>query len=167
MKIEKTKVDVWKEAKRIITILIGSLIIAMNIKTFVRAGGLFPGGFTGLTILIQNIGAQYFNITIPFSIVNIILNAVPAIVAFKTIGKKFLFLQNFYALFFVSVTSIIRTAGRFLHEPLALMLKTGLLSMVASLYFERTETNLSYFPLVILKRFNLNHGSGIKPKCYF
>lgn len=89
MKIEKTKVDVWKEAKRIILILIGSLIIAANIKTFVRAGGLFPGGFTGLTILIQNIGTQYFNITIPFSIVNIILNAVPAIVAFKTIGKKF------------------------------------------------------------------------------
>ena len=35
--------------------VLAATIMALNIKTFVRAGGLFPGGFTGLTLLLQNI----------------------------------------------------------------------------------------------------------------
>ena len=40
------KVDAKKETKRILFGLIGAVIMAVNIKTFVRAGGLYPGGFT-------------------------------------------------------------------------------------------------------------------------
>lgn len=89
MKVEKVTLDLWKEAKRLALIFLGSFVIAMNLKTFVHAGGLFPGGFTGLTILTQNIGEKYFHIQIPFSVMNLILNAIPAVIAFKTIGKKF------------------------------------------------------------------------------
>ena len=45
--------DLIKDIKRVIRIIIASLIIAANIKIFVNAGSLFPGGFTGLSILIQ------------------------------------------------------------------------------------------------------------------
>ena len=41
------------EAKRYGCAVLAATIMALNIKTFVRAGGLFPGGFTGLTLLIQ------------------------------------------------------------------------------------------------------------------
>jgi len=63
--------------------------MAFNINTFVKAGELIPGGFTGVTILIQKICDHYFGITIPFSLVLYILNAVPAVVCFRFIGKKF------------------------------------------------------------------------------
>ena len=47
--------DLKKDGKRIVVICIASLIMAINTKTFVRTGGLYPGGVMGLTILIQAI----------------------------------------------------------------------------------------------------------------
>ncbi|MDR0400529.1 MAG: YitT family protein, partial [Treponema sp.] len=75
--------------KRISFVLIGALLMAFNINTFVHAGGLIPGGFTGLTLLIQEIALRYGNIRLPFSLINFTLNAVPAIVCFRYIGKHF------------------------------------------------------------------------------
>lgn len=102
MKVERSREEVRKELKRICMILIAAIVMGSNIKTFVRAGGLYPGGFTGLTILIQTIGAEFFHIAIPFSVVNITLNAIPAIIAFKTIGKKF----TIYSCLMIFATSI-------------------------------------------------------------
>lgn len=81
--------DLIKDIKRVIRIIIASLIIAANIKIFVNAGGLFPGGFTGVSILIQRSFDKFLGIKIPYSPVNIILNAIPAWFCFKAIGKKF------------------------------------------------------------------------------
>lgn len=75
--------------KRILMIIAASLIMALNLKSFVRSGGLIPGGFTGLTVLLQEIGMLFWGIEIPFSVVNVLLNAVPAYISFRFIGKKF------------------------------------------------------------------------------
>lgn len=83
------KIDAKREAKRIIFGLIGCLIMAVNIKTFVRAGGLYPGGFNGVTLLIQTICDRFFDVTVPFSPISLGLNAIPALISFKAIGKKF------------------------------------------------------------------------------
>ena len=48
------------EAKRYGCAVLAATIMALNIKTFVRAGGLFPGGATGLTILIQRSARMFF-----------------------------------------------------------------------------------------------------------
>ena len=50
-----SELNLKHEAKRYGCAVLAAMIMALNIKTFVRAGGLFPGGFTGLTLLIQNI----------------------------------------------------------------------------------------------------------------
>ena len=52
------------EAKRYGCAVLAATIMALNIKTFVRAGGLFPGGFTGLTLLLQNIFQTFMGIAI-------------------------------------------------------------------------------------------------------
>lgn len=83
MKISK------KDRVRIICILIGSLIMAANIKIFVRAGNTFPGGIAGLTLLIQRSFLEFANLDIPYSLINYTLNAFPAIIGFKMVGKKF------------------------------------------------------------------------------
>lgn len=80
---------VKENAKKIIIICIASVIMATNIKTFVRTGGLFPGGATGLTILIQRVGEEFFNIAIPYTVANLLLNALPIYIGFRFIGKKF------------------------------------------------------------------------------
>ena len=78
-----------KDLRRAVVVAIASLLMAMNIKTFVRTGGLYPGGATGLTILIQRIALQYFSLELPYSIINILLNAFPVYIGFRFIGKKF------------------------------------------------------------------------------
>ena len=82
-------IDIKKEAKRVVFGLAGAIIMAVNIKTFVRAGGLYPGGFNGVTLLIQTVFQRFLGIALPFTLVNLLLNAVPTIVCFKAIGKKF------------------------------------------------------------------------------
>ncbi len=80
----------WKkDGKRIIVICIASLIMAVNIKSFVRTGGLYPGGATGLTILIQRMAELFFHVTLPYTVINLLLNAVPVYIGFRFIGKKF------------------------------------------------------------------------------
>lgn len=78
-----------KHIRSIVCVIIASIIMSVNIKTFVRAGNLLPGGVTGLSLLIQRIGLEIFNINLPYSLINIGLNAIPVYIGFKTIGKKF------------------------------------------------------------------------------
>lgn len=78
-----------KDRTRIICILVGSLMMAANIKIFVRAGNTFPGGIAGLTLLIQKSFSEFANLEIPYSLINYTLNIFPAIIGFKMIGKKF------------------------------------------------------------------------------
>lgn len=78
-----------ENTKKIVVICFAAFITAVNIKTFVRTGDLYPGGVTGMTILIQRIGEIYFNVAIPFTVVNLILNAVPIYIGFRYVGKKF------------------------------------------------------------------------------
>lgn len=80
----------WKEdVRRFVIVCLAAVIMALNIKTFVRTGGLFPGGATGLTILIQRSARMFFHIEVPYTLVNVILNAIPVYIGFRFIGKKF------------------------------------------------------------------------------
>ena len=81
--------DLKTEVKRMGLGLISALIMAVNIKTLVRAGGLYPGGFNGITLLIQTICERFLNLQIPFTAVSLSLNAIPVIICFRAIGKKF------------------------------------------------------------------------------
>ena len=87
----KTKVEnaVMDTAKRTAMVLVAAVITAVNLKTFVRTGGLIPGGFTGLTRLLQEICDMVWGFEPPFSVINLTLNVVPAVVSYKFIGKKF------------------------------------------------------------------------------
>lgn len=83
------KFDIKEDGKRILIICVAATIMALNIKSFVRTGGLFPGGANGLTILIQEIALQFFNREVPYTVINLLLNAFPIYIGFRYIGKKF------------------------------------------------------------------------------
>ncbi len=78
-----------EDAKRIVVICAASVIMALNIKTFVRTGGLYPGGATGLTLLIQRVGELFLGFELPYTLINVLLNLVPIYIGFRFIGKKF------------------------------------------------------------------------------
>lgn len=81
--------DMVDTAKRTLMIVAAALIMALNLKSFVRTGGLIPGGFNGVTRLIQEICVLLWQVEPPFSVVNFILNSIPVIISFKFIGKRF------------------------------------------------------------------------------
>lgn len=97
------------EIKRLLLILLASVVMSLNIKSFVEAGGLFPGGFNGLTLLIQRSADQFFGITLPFSLINFLLNAVPAFICYRTIGKRFTIYSCIMILFTSVLTDLIPT----------------------------------------------------------
>ncbi|MDR1389351.1 MAG: YitT family protein [Treponema sp.] len=76
-------------AKRLLLIVAGAVLMAFNLNTFVHAGGLLPGGFTGVTLLIMECLNRFGAVVIPFSPVLFLLNAVPAFIGFRSIGKWF------------------------------------------------------------------------------
>lgn len=87
--VSEKKNQLLDMGKRILMITVASLVMALNLKSFVRTGGLIPGGFNGLTVLLQEIGLFLWKVELPFSLINFLLNAIPVIISFKFIGKKF------------------------------------------------------------------------------
>ena len=88
--MDKIKNGPLREAGlRMLVIMVYSVIVALNFKSFVQAGDLFPGGFTGLTRLLQRCAQEYWHITLPFAPLNLLFNAIPAAVSLKLIGKRF------------------------------------------------------------------------------
>lgn len=74
---------------RLLVVTVSSLIMAVNLKSFVQTGDLFPGGFTGITRLLQRSALEFWGVVIPFAPINLALNAVPAIISYKLVGKRF------------------------------------------------------------------------------
>lgn len=111
-------------------VLTASFILSFNIKSFVRAGNLIPGGFTGLSLLIQRSLSEFMNIDLPYSMINITLNAIPAFIGFKLIGKKFttftvlLIIMNSFMVDLIPVTAIT-------YDPLLVSIFGGILNGTA------------------------------------
>lgn len=74
---------------RIFVIVFASVFYAWNLRCFAKIGGLFPGGFSGLSLLLQKIGLDFIGVDIPFTVFNVILNCIPAYIAYRYIGRRF------------------------------------------------------------------------------
>src|SRR5574344_1570002 len=99
----KTIAPIPSPVKRTALILAGAVLMAINLNTFVHTANLFPGGFTGLSLLIQRTVQKYFSFEIPFSALIILFNAFPVYISFKYIGKKF----TLYSLMMILVSSLL------------------------------------------------------------
>ena len=79
---------------RVVVLTAASFLMALNYRTFVEWGGLYPAGAAGLSLLVQRVVQLFLDMsgihwTVPFSLVNLTLNAVPVWIGFKFIGKRF------------------------------------------------------------------------------
>ncbi len=92
---------------RMLVIALASVLMATNINTFVHTAGLFPGGATGLSLLIQEVFRKHFNIVIPYTAINILINSIPIYIGFKYIGKKFTLLSCGFIVLTSVLTDII------------------------------------------------------------
>ncbi len=70
-------------------VILGSFLMAANFALLLKPSGLITAGFSGVALLVQNIAERYFNISIPFFVISLPLNLIPASAAFRYIGKRF------------------------------------------------------------------------------
>lgn len=87
---------------RIFVVVFASIFYAWNLRCFAKMGGLFPGGFSGLSLLLQKIGLDFIGIDIPFTVFNVILNSIPAYIAYRYIGRRF----TLYSIIVIILSSI-------------------------------------------------------------
>lgn len=80
---------VKKEAARFAALCVSAMMLAFTIKSFVWSGNLSTGGATGLVLLLQEAARRFANIELPYTGVNLLVNAVPIYIGFRFIGKKF------------------------------------------------------------------------------
>lgn len=94
-KRREDKINMMKQntVMRILVISIASFIMALNINTFVNTGGLLPGGASGLTLLIQESARTFLGVNLSYTLINMLINAVPVYIGFKYIGKRFTLLS--------------------------------------------------------------------------
>lgn len=95
--------DFFSDAKRLLLVILGGVLMAVNINTFVHSANLFPGGFSGLALLIQEVFFVFFKIKIPYSALTYLFNVFPVIIGFKFIGKKF----TVYSIIMIFISGIL------------------------------------------------------------
>ena len=78
---------------RFLLVTAGAILMAVNLNTFVYTAGLLPGGFTGISLLIQEVFSKFLKIKIPFALFYWGLNIVPALICFRYVGKRFTLLS--------------------------------------------------------------------------
>lgn len=77
------------EVRRVAFCAVAGVLLSINIQTFVHTGGLLPGGFSGLSLLLQQIVKMLTGVSIPYGPIYFILNFFPIILSYRKIGKKF------------------------------------------------------------------------------
>ncbi|MCH5293002.1 MAG: YitT family protein [Treponema sp.] len=78
---------------RFLLVTLGALLIALNLNTFVHTAGLLPGGFTGMSLLLQEIFERFLGVRIPFVVFFWGLNVAPVLMCFRYVGKRFTMLS--------------------------------------------------------------------------
>ena len=115
---------------KLVLITISSALVAFNLNSFVDTGGLYPGGFSGITVLLQRIAEAAFGIAIPYSFIYLPLNIIPAYIGFKYIGKKFT-LYSFYAVILTSLLTDLIPRIPITYDILLISLFGGIVNGIA------------------------------------
>lgn len=110
-----------KDFVSLIWIVISATIIALNLNSFVYSGKFYPGGFSGISLLLIHVLKDYLSISISFGFMYALLNIPAAFLVYKKVGKKFtifsiihfglvslitLFLPDFYLAYDLMLLSI-------------------------------------------------------------
>lgn len=115
---------------RLVIVVLASVLYAWNLCCFAKTGGLFPGGFSGVSLLLQKIGTTYLHINVPYSVFNIVLNVIPIYIGFRYIGKKFT-IYSILTIFLSSIFVDILPVSVLTNDILLISIFGGILNGVA------------------------------------
>ncbi|MBR0085919.1 MAG: YitT family protein, partial [Lachnospiraceae bacterium] len=124
------KFEPKRDLRRFIIVTAAAILFAINVKTFVRIGGLYPGGVAGLSIILQRLFDRFFNMQVPYTVFTVILNSIPVFIGFKFIGKKFTILSVYMIILSSVLTDLLPTIV-ITYDTILISLFGGILSGIA------------------------------------
>lgn len=148
------KSDIW----RILLCIFAGVLMSVNLRTFVYTGDLLPGGFAGLTLLLQAIFQKFFGITVPYGIIYFLMNSVPIVISFKFIGKKFTTFSCITILLVTFLTDIIPVHA-ITYDVLLISIFGGLINGFAismCLRADATTGGTDFIAIAISERFGID-----------
>lgn len=80
--------------RNIILAVLSGIVAAFNLKVFVNAGNLTPGGISGMAILIERLSGRFLPFKLGYGLLYLLLNIPGVIVIYKTLGKRFTILSR-------------------------------------------------------------------------
>ena len=89
--------------RNIVLAVLSGVVAAFNLKVFVEAGHLTPGGLSGLAVFLVRLSERFGSFKLSYGFLYIMLNIPGTIVIYKTLGKRFTFLS----LIDILITSIL------------------------------------------------------------
>lgn len=143
---------------RLIISTISALIVAVNLNSFVQAGDLFPGGFTGLTRLIMRCAWEFAGVELPFGPINIAINALPALFCLKYVGKRFT-LWSCFVIVLTSIFTDLVPSFPITEDPLLVAVFGGLINGVSigiCLYVRITSGGTDFIAIPLMERWNVS-----------
>ena len=158
MKKAASEVFTARDAQRILLCISAGVLMAVNLRTFVHAGGLFTGGISGLTVLIQDIFEKYLDIDISYGRLYLLLNLFPILLGFRKIGKKFT-LYSFVVIGTVTFLTEVMPIYTITSDPLLISVFGGILNGAAvalALLAGATSGGTDFFAIYLSERFQVD-----------
>lgn len=135
-----------------------SFVISININSFVHTGGLLPGGFSGLALLLIAIIKGATGTTLSYGLVYILLNAGPIIFSFRVLGKRFT-VYSCLVIVLVSVLTGILPSYVITYDILLISIFGGIINGFATclcLFAHATSGGMDFVSIYASERFNID-----------
>lgn len=146
------------DLRRILLCTLASVLFSLNINSFVHTGGLLPGGFSGLALLLVNIDAKFGGAGLSYGVVYIVLNLIPAAISFRRLGKKFTVYSCLTILLVSALTSVI-PARVITYDTLLIAVFGGMINGFAvclCLFARATSGGTDFISIFISEKFGID-----------
>lgn len=152
----KSNIKINKDLQMTFWIIASALVYSVAITNFSKVGGIYPGGFAGLSRIITDVIYKYWKIEIPFGFLYLLMNIGPTYLVFKHIGKRF----TIYSIMQYTLVSFITSfMPRFIYldDPLLIAVFGGLLNGIGvgiALRNNASSGGTDFIAIYVSNRFN-------------
>ena len=159
--VDIKKIDtklIIKNVIKISMIFAGILIYSIGLKWFTLNANILPGGFTGISALIQSVLHDFYKIDMPITILNLTFNIVPAIFSFFLVGKIFT-IKSFIILFIYNFIIDLLPPMTLTPDPLVSAIFGGILYGVGSAFWFRCGASgggTDFVAMTISEKFHIS-----------
>lgn len=99
-------IDTKKDFNMLVWAMLSAIVHSFALINFSIPNKFYPGGYSGIARLLTDLASDFLNISLSFSAVYLIMNAISSLIVFKYIGKKF---TLFSIIQFILVSILTRT----------------------------------------------------------